>query len=305
MDAIDRLIELSRLRGSLQKRCLLGGDWSLDHARMPDGEALFHVVVSGECVLRLRDGPETVLRAGHIAMLPRGDAHVLSVHRQVGADVHTSALTSHFNGAVTVSTNSQTNDPDIDLLCGRFDYSPNALLIAVLPDIVVAPFLSGSVGDLASIVGIMRREADQAGPGALSIVSALCTALFAMMLRAHVALQPASVDILTLLASPRIGASVIAMLERPAEKWTIELLAERSAMSRATYTRAFSALSVDSPMVLLARIRMQLAGMLLSRTLKPIAEIADDVGYQSESAFSKKFKDAFGVGPGLFRQTRV
>jgi len=151
----------------------------------------------------------------------------------------------------------------------------------------------------------MRREASEAAPGAQSIVSALSTALFTLLLRAHLEQQPSTSDILGLLANPRLGPSVIAMLERPSEKWTIDMLAQQSAMSRATYMRAFSALTTDSPMNLLARIRMQLAGTLLARTPKSIGEIADEVGYQSESAFSKKFKDAYGVGPGRFRQSRT
>lgn len=305
MDALDRLIQLTRLQGALELRCLLGGEWELDHARKPDGEAVFHVVLGGQCLLRLRGCPDILLRAGDIALLPRGDAHLLAMPQRDPAGGAAHAMTTHFNGAVTVRSNIASGAPDLDLLCGRFDYTPNALLIDVLPDVVTMSFEDGEIAGLASLVAMMRKEASEAGPGAQSIVSALSTALFTLLLRAHLALQPSTGDVLALLANPRIGPSVIAMLERPSEKWTIDMLAERSAMSRATYMRAFGALTTDSPMSLLTRIRMQLAGTLLSRTPKSIGEIADDVGYQSESAFSKKFKDAYGVGPGQFRQTRT
>jgi AraC family transcriptional activator of mtrCDE len=304
MYALDRLIQLTRLEGSLDLRCLLGGDWALDHARAPDGEAVYHVVLSGECVLRVRGQDDVLLVAGDIAMLPRGDAHLLAS----SADVHdpdvSPPMNTHFNGAVTVRTNIDGGVPSLDLLCGRFNYAPNALLIDVLPDVVTMSSAHDDVADLAHIVGMMRKEANDAGPGARSIVSALSTALFTLLLRAHLALQPATGDVLALLANPRVGSSVIAMLEQPAQKWTIDMLAARSAMSRATYMRVFGALTTDSPMSLLTRIRMQLAGTLLMRTPKSIGEIADEVGYQSESAFSRNFREAYGVGPGKYRQGR-
>jgi AraC family transcriptional activator of mtrCDE len=315
MDALDRLIDLSRLQGALDLHCLLGGQWELDHPRTPEGEAIYHVVLSGSCILRLRGRADVLLEAGDIAMLPRGDAHLLVAGpAAAGSGKDTvvikketldgdGEMQSRSNGVVTVRSNCGEQAPNLDLLCGSFSYATNALLIDVLPDIVKASFEGAVVPDLAGLVGMMRKEVERAEAGAHSIVSALSTALFTMLLRAHLEQQPSAADVLALLANPRLGPSVIAMLERPAEKWTIEMLAQQSAMSRATYVRAFSALTTDSPMTLLARIRMQLAGVLLTRTSTSVAEIAENVGYQSESAFSKKFKDAFGVGPGRFRQS--
>jgi AraC family transcriptional activator of mtrCDE len=303
MDALDRLIQLSHLQGALDLRCLLSGQWALDHPPAPPGEAVYHVVLAGSCLLKLRGQGDMLLETGDIVMLPRGDAHVLQGLESTAGIGH-SEMESRYNGAVTVRTNCGPNAASLDLLCGRFNYATNALLIDVLPDVVKRSFARDDVPDLTRMVSMMRREASEAGPGAQSIVSALSTALFTMLLRAHLEQQPSTTDVLALLANPRLGPSVIAMLERPAERWTIEMLAQQSAMSRATYMRAFSALTEDSPMTLLTRIRMQLAGTLLTRTSKSIAEIADNVGYQSESAFSKKFKDTYGVGPGGFRQSR-
>jgi AraC family transcriptional regulator, activator of mtrCDE len=303
MDALDRLIQLSRLQGALDLRCLLSGEWALDHPPAPPGEAVYHVVLAGSCLLEFRGQADVLLETGDIVMLPRGDAHVLLGLESTDA-TGPGEMESRDNGVVTVRTNCGPNAASLDLLCGRFNYATNALLIDVLPDIVKMSFARADVPDLTRMVGMMRREASEAGPGAHSIVSALSTALFTMLLRAHLEQQPSTTDVLALLANPRLGPSVIAMLERPAEKWTIEMLAQQSAMSRATYMRAFSALTDDSPMTLLTRIRMQLAGTLLTRTSKSIGEIADEVGYQSESAFSKKFKDTYGVGPGGFRSSR-
>ncbi|BCQ24078.1 cupin domain-containing protein [Caballeronia sp. NK8] len=302
MDALDKLIQLASLSGALDLRCLLSGPLELDHAPAPAGEAVYHVVLDGACtVLRKGQAPRE-LRAGDIFFLPRGDAHVLSIQpRESDATTATEMETSH-NGAVTVETNCGGKPPGVDLLCGRFLYAPRALLIDVLPDVVHVSFTNASAPYLPPLVQTMRREAEEAQLGAPSIVTALSTALFTMVLRAWLAEQPSLAGVLGLLANRRLGASIIAMLERPAEPWTLEMLAKEAAMSRATFMRAFSAHSDSSPLALLSHVRMQLASTMLTHTKKSIADVAADVGYQSEAAFSKRFKELYGVAPGRFRQ---
>ncbi|MDR5834707.1 AraC family transcriptional regulator [Caballeronia sp. LZ034LL] len=305
MDALDKLIQLANLSGALDLRCLLSGPLELDHAPAPAGEAVYHVVLDGACAI-LRPGHAPLeLRAGDIFVLPRGDAHVLSIEARDAGALRVEAngdVEKRDNGAVIVKSNCSERDPAVDLLCGRFLYAPRALLVDVLPDVVHVSFSRTSAPYLDPLVQTMRREAEDAQLGAPSIVTALSTALFTMVLRAWLASQPSLAGVLGLLSNRRLGASIIAMLERPAEPWTLEMLAKEAAMSRATFMRAFSAHSESSPLALLSHVRMQLASTMLTRTRKSIADVAADVGYQSEAAFSKRFKELYGVAPGRFRQ---
>ncbi|SAK70307.1 AraC family transcriptional regulator [Caballeronia hypogeia] len=305
MDALDKLIQLANLSGALDLRCLLSGPLELEHAPAPVGEAVYHVVLDGACTVLRPGQPPLELTAGDIFFLPRGHAHVLSIQ----ADGHAAAqgtMEAHDNGAVTVRSNcGGAQGPGVDLLCGRFLYAPRALLIDVLPDVVHVSFSNASGAYLGPLVQTMRREAEEAQLGAPSIVTALSTALFTMVLRAWLAGEPSLAGVLGLLANRRLGASIIAMLERPAEPWTLEMLAKEAAMSRATFMRAFSAHSDSSPLTLLSHVRMQLASTMLTHTKKSIADVAADVGYQSEAAFSKRFKELYGVAPGRFRATNA
>jgi AraC-like DNA-binding protein len=52
----------------------------------------------------------------------------------------------------------------------------------------------------------------------------------------------------------------------------------------------------------LARWRMQVAAGLLTQGGAKIAEIALEVGYDSEAAFSRAFKKLVGVSPGAWRK---
>jgi AraC-like DNA-binding protein len=54
-------------------------------------------------------------------------------------------------------------------------------------------------------------------------------------------------------------------------------------------------------MTYLTRWRLQLAARSLEGTPRGVAEIADDVGYESEAAFNRAFKREFGRPPGRYR----
>jgi AraC-like DNA-binding protein len=54
-------------------------------------------------------------------------------------------------------------------------------------------------------------------------------------------------------------------------------------------------------MTYLTRWRLQLAARSLERTSRGVAEIAAEVGYESEAAFNRAFKREFGQPPGRYR----
>jgi AraC-like DNA-binding protein len=57
-------------------------------------------------------------------------------------------------------------------------------------------------------------------------------------------------------------------------------------------------------MTYLTRWRLQLAARSLVRTPKGVAEIAAEVGYESEAAFNRAFKREFGLPPARYRRDR-
>jgi AraC-like DNA-binding protein len=54
----------------------------------------------------------------------------------------------------------------------------------------------------------------------------------------------------------------------------------------------------------LAQWRMQLAATLLASTTMSLAEIADQVGYGSETALSRAYKRSVGVAPAEWRRAK-
>jgi AraC-like DNA-binding protein len=106
------------------------------------------------------------------------------------------------------------------------------------------------------------------------------------------------------LRDPHIGAVLALMHGRPAEAWTLERLAHEVGLSRSVFADRFAHFVQDSPMQYLTRWRMQLATRLLERQGVGLAQVAAEVGYESEAAFNRAFKKCVGAPPGAWRRSR-
>jgi AraC family transcriptional activator of mtrCDE len=300
MNALDTLISLADVRGSLDLRCHFQGDWALEHDQEPTGIAPYHIVLAGECRVEMPDQQRLTLTAGDILVLPRGSQHLLLSTGPRVAPSRPQRQTN--NGLLPVQRFGE--GAELDLLCGRFIHQRQALLFASLPDYVkVSTRALGQNDPLPSLVALLRSEAEANQAGGQFMVNALTSALFTLVLREHLRQSPLQEGSLALLSDRRLGRAWQAMLEDPAHDWSIEALAEQASMSRATFMRAFAKLSGSSPWTLLTQVRMQRAYGLLSRSQGGLSDIAAQAGYQSQAAFSKVFKDTYGMAPGQLRRS--
>lgn len=300
MTAIDTLIALADVRGSLDLRCQFQGDWALDHNQEPAGIAPYHIVLAGQCHVEMADRQRLTLTAGDILVLPRGSRHVLL---SPGQPV-TPSRPRRGTDAGLLPVQRFGDGVELDLLCGRFIHQPHAMLFSSLTDPVKVSTQALGHGDsLPALVALLRSEADANLAGGQFMVNALTSALFTLVLREHLRQSPQPSGSLALLTDKRLGRAWQAMLENPAHDWNIDALAELASMSRATFMRAFAKLSGSSPWTLLTQVRMQRAYGLLSRSKEGLSDIAAQVGYQSQAAFSKVFKDTYGMAPGQLRRS--
>ncbi|WP_017904403.1 AraC family transcriptional regulator [Pseudomonas asplenii] len=299
MNSIDRLIGLADVRGSLDLRCRLQGDWALDHEQENAGIAPYHIVLAGECQVELPGGEKVRLGTGDILVLPDGGTHLL---RSEGRPVAPTATRVSQGGLLPLHRIGHAG-PALDLLCGRFHYQRESMLFAALPPYLVVSSRDLPASDqLAALVGLLRVEADGDQAGARFLVDALSSALFTLILRVYLQQQVQASGSLALLADKRLSRAWQGMLVDPAHDWSIDSLAALANMSRATFMRAFVKVAGESPWVLLTRVRMELAHGLLSNSHLGLSDIAVQVGYQSQAAFSKKFKELYGQAPGRVRK---
>jgi AraC family transcriptional regulator len=81
-----------------------------------------------------------------------------------------------------------------------------------------------------------------------------------------------------------------------------EVLAEIAGFSVPHFHRVFTAQVGESAVSYVRRLRMERAGHKLRMGAVDITEVARAAGYESHAAFSKAFKQQFGLSPSEFRQ---
>ncbi|WSH68117.1 AraC family transcriptional regulator (plasmid) [Rhizobium ruizarguesonis] len=251
---------------------------------------------------RTSAGHGVFMRSGDFVLLPRGAAHAI-IGTEDGGPAAPFKVTHE--GMLPLRQNAPAETADVDLLCGHFDcaWGSSTLLLDTLPDVFQASLIGAqSEETLKMLVSLLREETAQEQPGARTIVTAMCLALFTMALRSRGAASLGAPGLLPLLANPRLVKSVKAVMADPAHAWTIDELADLSAMSRATYARQFKESAAMTVGTFLTDFRMMLASDLLLRTRRTVADIAAEVGYESEAAFGKAFKAGKGLTPARFRQ---
>jgi transcriptional regulator GlxA family with amidase domain len=117
------------------------------------------------------------------------------------------------------------------------------------------------------------------------------------------ALPPEETGWLAGLRDPAIGRALSLMHARLNENWTADALAREVNMSRSTFADRFTALVGVPPMRYLLNWRMLVAKHKLQETRRTIVQIAFEVGYESEAAFTRAFRREFGQPPATWRKT--
>jgi AraC-like DNA-binding protein len=129
--------------------------------------------------------------------------------------------------------------------------------------------------------------------------------LFVEDLRRHVDSLPATqTGWLAGMRDPAVGRALALLHARPAEAWTLECLSEEAGLSRSSLHERFVHFIGQPPMQYLTQWRMQIASGMLRDTEATLVEVALEVGYESEAAFSRAFKRVAGASPGAWRRAR-
>ena len=102
-----------------------------------------------------------------------------------------------------------------------------------------------------------------------------------------------------------VGGALNAIHSRPAHPWTLEDLAKQAGTSRSVLSERFQQIVGSSTMQYLTQWRMVLAANLLCRSNAPLSRIAEDVGYQTDTAFSRAFRREYGEPPASWRRNRA
>lgn len=273
-----------------------GGDWAI-HFPPPD-KVKFFGVVTGRCWLCPDEDAKAIrLEQGDVVLLAAARGFVLASDPDiVPLDAHTL-----FDGRTSpIIEVGQPGGADEVLQVGghvRLHPSHGAPLAQVLPPLIHVRGAAPQADALRWILQQLVREREGL-PGSGLASSQLAHLLFVQVLRAHLADGgQLRASWLRAAMDPAIAPALHLMHGDPGHPWRLEHLANAVAMSRTRFAEHFKNVAGEAPLTYLTRWRMRLAEYALRRGDTPVTELARQLGYSSESAFSHAFKRVVGVPP--------
>lgn len=273
-----------------------GGSWAL---RIPaPGQIVFSAIAKGACWLRLEGQKRAVrLEEGDVGLLSGRHGFVLAGSlTTTPTDV---PLTNQNWGMETIGDGSECV-----VLAGRVSLHPSsaALLTDVLPARIHVRASNPRAASLRWILEQLLEERTSTVPGAGIASAQLAQLLFIQILRAHLASAGALPSgWLRAMGEPRLVRALQVMHGEPGRAWRLGELAKAAGMSRTRFAVHFSAVAGVAPLAYLAEWRMRLAQRMLREEDTSVLELAESLGYASESAFSHAFKRITGMAPRNYR----
>ena len=187
----------------------------------------------------------------------------------------------------------------------QFDSHLPELIFRGLPPAIHIPEHLEQAAVLRFIIERFRSEYLGQNIGHLLVLNHLAPIILVQILRMYLSSKNAKQNWLTSLSDPKLSRAIEAMHADPSKPWSLESLARLSGMSRAGFALNFKKKIGVTPGEYLAHWRMQTARDLLLDRDKSIASVANEVGYESESAFSTAFTRVVGSRPGIYRAART
>ncbi len=197
---------------------------------------------------------------------------------------------------------SGDGDPDIVLACGRIrvTYGKDANIFGLLQEPLVESFADSVF--IRGAFETMLQEFGNPQLGTMTLTSTLMKQCLILLLRRLHERNDWRIPWLAVLDNPRIGKALKAMITESDRNYRVEELAEIAHMSRSTFTDHFTRLFGQPPHDFLTNYRLRRAAHLLQTSDLAINTIANQVGYQSRSSFSRAFKSLYELDPAGFRK---
>jgi AraC-like DNA-binding protein len=244
-----------------------------------DDVGAVHLVEGGEVHVEIVGAGLHTLRAGDVALLPAGRAHVLRV-----------------------------TEPDTRWLTGTFVYDGATAnrLLAALPDVIAFERLRERGYEWFDVsYRLMAKERREPTPGAAVMISRILDLMYIQMLRLWATSTESSPGWLRAGMDPDIGGVLDAIHADPARAWSCAGMAQYAHLSRTTFTERFTRILGQPPMAYLTELRMELARDLLLGSTETAKQVARRTGYKSDAAFNRAFTRHHGRSPGQWRHEHI
>ena len=297
-DVLDRLLTTLSVRLHAFSVCEIQQGWRLCVG--PSDTVILHYVLAGGGSVRSGNGPWVPFAPRSIIIVPAHRRHDVGepdrVVQEVRAEDHCTLLD---DGLIKFTAGDGT--PDTLLVCGMLSasYAGALGLFASLREPLVQDLSSSAV--LQQTFDLMFAEVARPRVGTRAMAEGLMKQCLILLLREHLQRAEATSPLFMLLQDQRLARAITDVLENPAAPHSVESLAMKAGMSRASFADHFVQVYEQTPMEFVQKVRLRIAAGLLSTTDLPIKIICNSIGYTSRSAFSRAFRAMHDVDPTTFR----
>ena len=303
-DVLSEIFSTLRLNGDLYFRARLHGDFAVEVPR-ERRSVRFHLVRRGRCFVQVPGEPPVALEAGDMVVIPDGAPQVLSSKPGLRPIPLPELLAAHpvENGRLECGGEGA----EVGLVCGYcvFDESVDHPVLTSLPAcIVIRPREFPAEPWTGAALELIAREAELEGPGMTGILARMLEIVFMQALRRISGAGDRPEGFMAALRDAELSRALQAIHDGPQHAWTVESLAGKAGMSRSRFADRFTEKLGIPPIAYLTNWRLAKARDLLTRTNLGLEEIAGRCGYASGASFSRRFKQAYGLGPGAYRKGR-
>ncbi|QXI29518.1 AraC family transcriptional regulator [Pseudomonas vanderleydeniana] len=183
-----------------------------------------------------------------------------------------------------------------ELVCAslRFDGGIDNPLSVALSETIVMPL--DAVPMIEGTLDWLFGEAFAEHCGREAVMNRLFELMVIQFLRHMMAYHSMTTGMMAGLADLRLAKAMTMMHNHPERPWTVAELAQEANMSRASFAAHFHRVVGQTPADYVLSWRVSLAQKRL-REGRPIALIADEVGYESPSALARAFRRKIGESP--------
>jgi AraC-like DNA-binding protein len=319
MDAFSQILSGVKLNGAVFFSAEFSAPWGFStppaHA-MVDQLApgaphlvLYHFVIAGGAMVQMIDGPALALQAGDVVVFPHGHQHHMTSGKGAVAPFPNYGISDKIKARDLSPLQAGGGGATSRFVCGYMTCDPylSRPILSGLPPVFKVNIRTDSSGQWleSSILHLVEEAGASGRVGSEAMLAKLSEALFVDTLRRYVASLPEQqTGWLAGSRDPIVGKSLGLLHNRIAHPWTIADLADEVGISRSALVKRFTQYLSEPPMTYLTRWRLQLAARSLESTSRGVAEIAADVGYESEAAFNRAFKREYGQPPGQYRSDR-
>lgn len=320
MDALSDVLRVAHLTGGVYLHAEFTEPWCIAGQVGPElcrpaletavNLICYHYVVEGELRIRLPDGGDEihVVRRGEVIMLPHNHYHLLGGDLSLPPVPAGEVIRPPLDGGLFAINHGGGGDRT-RIVCGflGYDSADTNPAISALPAVLKLDVQEGAAAEwIRSTFQYAADEVAAGRPGSETVLAKLSELLFVESVRRYAESLPADrTGWLAGLRDPYV-ARALAFLHRDIGRdWSVDELGREVGLSRSALAERFTKLLGMAPMHYLGYWRMQVAAQKMRNTSASLSQVAEDVGYESDAAFSRAFKKTFGTAPATWRRVNA